>query len=247
MSRKFNIKKRIVYLLMALMMVLTIVPTTTASAATSYDGGQAYANAKLTVYKSVNGATYGTIYKNEGFTILNYLSNNWLHVEYSTSNGAKRGYVKKTSSNIDVELATFVANVTKDSNLYYGNSTSKYMKSGEVYKGEVVTVLDTNSSGWAYIEYNTSEGRKRGYMSSYKSKLSYNQSVLVAGLMLDGNLEDKKVSGYKDVYSGPSTQYPVIGSVSDESVDYYEFSDGVLYIKYKVDGTTKLKSGYIFD
>ena len=79
MSRKFNIKKRFVSVLMALLMVLTIVPTTTAHAAT-YIGDQGYAKAKLNVYKKVDGDVYGTIYKNEGFTILNYLSNNWIHV-----------------------------------------------------------------------------------------------------------------------------------------------------------------------
>ena len=245
MSRKFNIKKRFVSVLVALLMVLTIVPTTTAHAAT-YIGDQGYAKAKLNVYKKVDGDVYGTIYKNEGFTILNYLSNNWIHVEYSTSSGAKRGYVKRTSSNVKVEQTSFVATVTKDSSLYYGNSTSKYQKSGTVYDGEVVTVLDTSLSGWAFIEYNTNKGRKRGYMSSYESKLDFDENVLAAGLPIEDADEDRTVSGYKDVYSGPSKQYPSIGSVSDETVWRFKISDGVYYIKYKVDGTTKLKSGYIF-
>ena len=246
MSRKFNIKKRFVSVLVTLLMVLTIVPTTTAHAAT-YIGDQGYAKAKLNVYKKVDGDVYGTIYKNEGFTILNYLSNNWIHVEYSTSSGAKRGYVKRTSSNVKVEQTSFVATVTKDSSLYYGNSTSKYQKSGTVYDGEVVTVLDTSLSGWAFIEYNTNKGRKRGYMSSYESKLDFDENVLAAGLPIEDADEDRTVSGYKDVYSGPSKQYPSIGSVSDETVWRFKISDGVYYIKYKVDGTTKLKSGYIFD
>ena len=245
MSRKFNIKKRFVSVLMALLMVLTIVPATTAHAAT-YIGDQAYAKAQLNVYKKVNGDVYGTIYKNEGFTILNYLSNNWIHVEYSTSSGAKRGYVKRTSSNVNVEQGSYVATVTKDSSLYYGNSTSKYQKSGTVYAGEIVTVLDKNLFGWAFIEYNTNSGRKRGYMSSYETKLDDDGGVLAVGLPIEKTTDERKVSGYKDVYSGPSKQYPSIGSVSDETVWRFKISDGVYYIKYKVDGSTKLKSGYIF-
>lgn len=246
MSKKFNLKRRFTSIIMAFITLFMIFPVTTAHAAT-YDGRQAYANVKLNVYDKVNGSIYGSIYKNEGFTILNYLSNSWIKVEYSTSSGAKRGYVKKTSSNIEEEPATYVATMTKDTNLYYGDNTSKFQKSGEVYKGEVITVLGRSYSGWAFIEYNTNSGRKRGYMNEYSSKISGDsRGILIAGIPIERVGSFKSKSGSYNVYSGPTKEYPVIGKISNEKIARYDLSSSVSYIQYHVTGSSKDKSGYIF-
>lgn len=245
MSRKFNIKKRFVSVLMALLMALTIVPTMTAHAAT-YNGGGGYAASKLTVYKSVNGSSYGTIYKGEGFTILNFLSGDWLYVEYSTSNGPKRGYVKRSNGNVGQYDPSCVAKVTKDSSLYYGNSTSKYPKSGTVYEDEIVSVL-AKSGSWVYVEYNTNAGRKRGYMLN--ANLSYYNYKTMDPLLVSKSETPEKISGSFDVYSGPSNQYPVIGSISNEKIEYldtiHEGTKVIYYIRYNVTGTSQKKTGFI--
>lgn len=240
-----NSKKRFVSMLFALLMVLTIFPMATVHAAT-YNGGAGCAESKLTVYKSVDGANYGTIYKGEGFTILNFLSGDWLYVEYSTSNGPKRGYVERLNGNVGHYDPSCVAKVTKDSSLYYGNSTSKYPKSGSVYKDEIVAVL-AKSDSWVYVEYNTNSGRKRGYMLN--ANLSYYNYKTMDPLLVKKSKTPEKINGSYDVYSGPSDQYPVVGSISNEKIEYldtiHEGTKVIYYIRYNLTGTSQKKTGFI--
>lgn len=250
MRKTINIKRRILCILMAVIMTMTIVPTITADAATPYNGGQGYANTKLNVYKQINGDLYGTIYKDEGFTILRLLEDNWIYVQYSTSNGPKKGYVKRTSSNLEHIGGTCVAKVIKDSNLYYGNNTSTYQKSGSVYTGEIVTVLN-RSGGWSFIEYNTNSGRKRGYIKDTCLSCYNDSGKIISDIVIGNSGTRYYVDGFKDVYTGPSTQYKPIGNVSDEEVRRLlvirRGSQTWRYVKYKVDGTSQYKSGYILE
>lgn len=247
----FNMRKRILSLALALVSLLALFPSNIVSAAENYDGGIAYANVALTVYSDSSCSTSkGTIYQHEGFTVLN-TSGLVSYVEYSTSSGAKRGYVKNTNSSINYRTSnTCVAMITNSSTVYYGTDTSSYSAAGSVYAGELVVVLAKNDD-WVYIEYNTTSGRKRGYMS-YSNLSCYNRPAYFDDLYTYSGLgSDEYVSGTHYVRSGPTEQYPIIGTVSDEYVRYIhltavEDSTENWYIEYTVTGTNTKKSGFLF-
>lgn len=90
MKRKFN-KLLALYLVIASMLSATVA---TAKAEDYSSGGYALSTANQTVYQSnsTSSAQVGTLYALEGFTILYGVGNN-LYIEYSTSSGAKRGYL----------------------------------------------------------------------------------------------------------------------------------------------------------
>lgn len=220
--------------------------STLANAAENYDGSWAYSYESQSVYSDYTGTNkIGTVYAYEGFTVL-YHTAGHPYIEYSTSNGAKRGYI--LGSSIAYMSPSCVAKVIRTSTLYYGNNTGVYQASGTVYSGEFVAVLAKNDN-WVYVEYNTNSGRKRGYMQ-YSNLECYNRPGVFEDLYMYGNSGyDQYVSGTYNVRSGPSTQYPIIGSISNESVlvlDSYSM-DGVnewAYIEYYVNGTSQKKSGF---
>lgn len=97
MLKRRNVTKRIIATIFTLIAILTIVPISKVEAATGFDGKWAITNnVSMPVYSNeACTAKIGTVYANEGFSILYfygpYGSN--AYIEYSTSSGAKRGYV----------------------------------------------------------------------------------------------------------------------------------------------------------
>lgn len=272
-----NVKKRLFSLVMAMLMTLGIMPSVSAAEtmdggdtsiqtnqadmpstlAEDLNGGYALSLANQTVYSSASGGySIGSIFKNEGITVL-WTQGNVAKIEYSTSNGTKQGYLYNPNYRLMVGANspawdnTSVAWVSNTSSVYYGPNTSEYQKVGTVYAGEYVAALGA-SNGWAYIEYNTSSGRKRGYV--WEDNLD-----IIYWLRLRGNLKDESsiydssswVSGRVYVYAGPSTRYFTVGYVQDENIirynTLYEDADGrdFQYIEYYVSGTSMKKSGFI--
>lgn len=258
MKLKFTLKKRLLSLLVAIVTVFSFSPATPAFAYTTdptyYSGGQWYAmSSNLPVYDSLACTNQiGTIYSYEGFTVLNrygYV----IHVEYSTSSGTKRGYVYKGPDEL-VLPGTCVAEVTQTSALYYGPSTTVNPVAGYVYAGEFVTILAKNDD-WVYVEYNTTQGRKRGHMS-YSHLHCDERPNSFPDLYTHNNAgTDHYYSGTHTVYAGPSSRYAAIGTISNEWVTtYYTGSDidGLTahtstYIEYNVSGygSATRKSGWI--
>lgn len=246
LKKMLTLRKRTCALILALVTIVSIFSVSTVYAAEDYDGSWAFATSTTPVYSNpVGGSQIGTIYGYEGVTLLKREGSS-CYIEYSTPNGAKRGYVQYGLSFMDPSC---VAKVTRTSTLYYGNNTSVYQASGTVYAGEFVSVLAKNDN-WVYVEYNTNSGRKRGYMS-YSNLYCYNRPDVFLDLYNYNNAGYVDyVNGSYNVYSGPSTQYPIIGSISNENVTFLDgySMDGVYtwsYIEYYVNGTSQKKSGFI--
>lgn len=252
MKKMNSMKKRLFTFVLAVIMVVGIVPIQ-AFASTDYNGGWAQAWVTQPVYSSADSSAsrIGTIYATEGITVL-WISGDVAYIEYSTSSGTKRGYLHSPN----IHLNTYnnsVGRVTVNSTVYYGESTSTYQQAGTVYADEFVSILG-EEDGWLYIEYNTSSGRKRGYIAESNVYMYYwGRHVAIPFNCKPYGLSNYWVTGNHTVYAGPSTQYCTVGSVSDGELVYYgsSYTDtaGRLfsYIEYYVNGTSIRKSGYIME
>ena len=119
----------------------------------------------------------GSVFEGEGITVLydygySDASKTYIvaYIEFSTSSGTKRGYVYNDQLD-NASYATSVARVTDTSPAYSGPDSS-YVKLGGAYYNEFVSIL-AKEGDWAFVEYNTSSGRKRGFMS-YSKLSNYN-------------------------------------------------------------------------
>lgn len=221
-------------------------------------GGYAVSNTAQTVWSCDNpsiAVSIGSIGVNEGVTRL-YAYDNVMLIEYSTSGKAKRGYVYNPNFSYPIST-TCAARVTSSSTLTYGcKSGYSWGTAGSVDAGEYVAVL-AGSAGRniVYVEYNTSSGRKRGYMPA--SKLAFHGGVTVASLDdmygIPGGTEVgayplAPVSGKTAVYAGPGTSYAKVGYIMPETT--YGFDGEITingnhwtYIIYKENGV--MVSGFI--
>lgn len=183
----------------------------------------------------------GQVASQEPVTRLNIEENGYVMIEYSTANGTKRGYLP-------------ISSVTKTNNglIAYSNGYNgvyyypdfKYLE-GSVYKNEYVVILAkcTLSNGAvAYlVEYNTNNGRKRGFMRLDSITIIGNRPVSVHLSM--GRL-DMASGSAQTVYGGPNDKFAVIGSIGQNEpvIRYYE--DGrYSYIAYTAG--TIVKCGFV--
>lgn len=252
-----KIIKRFFGLLMAVAVMACTMPMQKAQAIEDFNGGYALSLANQNVYNAAsNGSKIGSIYKNEGITVLS-ITGNVAKIEYSTSSGTKQGFLYNPNyrlyvvSSVPNTSNSSVAMVDVTSTVYYGPNSSQYQKVGTVYKGEfIVSFGETN--GWTYIEYNTSSGRKRGYVND-NNITSYYWARLAGNLVSECTVLNYSswISGKHYVYAGPSTQYPTVGYVENENIIEYDrgYSDAdgrsFRYIEYYVNGTSMKKSGFL--
>lgn len=211
---------------------------------------------EVTVYDDEACTVYkGKLFAGEAFTVFGQSDNDYCvyEIEYSTSNGPKRGYIDILNTDVEVDIYDYcVAVVNSSASVYYGKSTSTYVRAGSVSSGENVVVLHkADDDNWAYIEYNTTSGRKRGFVQ--KSCLTcYNEREYYESCPIDDYGSGIYVVGDQTVYAGPSSQYVAVGSVDhDELVTYYDSFYNIegrlmYFITYTVAGTNQLKSGFIF-
>ncbi len=170
-------------------------------------------------------------------------------VEYSTSSGPKRGYI--FNPNFIYVGNTCVARVTQGTNVSYGyHSGFNFLNAGSVSAGEYVAVIATSDSkNLAYIEYNTNNKRKRGYVSKSCLRM-YHEDNLPNLYGFGINPYGITMGGNSDVYAGPSKQYNKVGSVYANEVVAFVAEvpiNGVYYryIYYDVDGTNSQKAGFL--
>lgn len=251
MKKMLAIKKRFLSLVLALIAIFAIIPSNQVHAEEQYYGGLEFAWDNLPVYSSTSWTNrIGMIYKYESFTVL--LQNGpsgYLWVEYSTSNGAKRGYVQVPIDEWGGRKDG-LARVIISSNIYYGPTNhDNYQTAGSVSVGETVVIIAKNDE-WVYVEYNTNSGRKRGYML-YSNLSVYNRPGSFNDLYTAGKYTDDYIDGQFTVYSGPTPLYTEVGTVKNEKVRAYKPTITVYgdytsqYIVYNVTGTNQLKSGFI--
>lgn len=229
--------------------------------------GFAIAKKDIPVYddKEFKYYTGKKIFANEGFTIIDNkdrrLLDDYVYVDYSTPNGYRQGWIQvigfPSEWSFTPYWGTVAATVTKTTSVWYGENADIYQHFGTVYKDESVALLEHDDGGyWAFIEYNTNAGRKRG-MVPYSYLIP-----CVEGLKLNG-----LNSGWSDydpdyaartyvVYSGPTRQYVQIDQVfaGDAIRVIYDSSKGIIvpgqervrFIAYHDHQSGKLdRTGYI--
>lgn len=227
----------------------------------SFWGGYVMSNSTQRVYSCDDYSTkidIGSVSANEGVTKLygyNATASNGqvypvYFVEYSTSSGTKRGYI--FYPDFTEPIVTTVGRVTTNCNLVYGffdayNYWDGYSfgTSGSVYAGELVCVVAKNGN-YMQIEYNTKQGRKRGYISSSYVSMYNNSGLYFPDLPFFYNGGSSAVFNYPtNIRSDPSDAYPIIDT---QSGNLYFFQDDLTFnnykpIQYLSDGV--IKSGYI--
>ena len=212
-------------------------------------GGYRFANSNITIYSCDDlsiALSVGTVFSGEGVTLMydylysdNSKSYNISYVEYSTSSGTKRGYTY--SSNISSPgYVTSVARILSTSSAYSGPDTS-YVKLGGAYYNEYVSILQKEGN-WVFVEYNTTSGRKRGFMK-YENMSNCNYpSGGYADFSTFTNL--KKATQQLTVYGGPNTNYANIGTIfNQEIVSYYTTERNMAYVEYST--ANGAKRGYV--
>ena len=215
-------------------------------------GGYCFATQELAVRTCdvfANTAETGKLFKDEGCTFLFSYSVNGTGVafiEYSTSAGTKRGYVE--SAYLKFTCETIVAIANENLNVYAGPNTA-YTHFGTVFKNELVSVIALEEN-IAYIEYNTTKGRKRGYVDWTKlNPRDYDTSIIFNTFYsLPTNSACYIGNERVPVYAGPSTSYAEIGAVRAEEITCYWTNNSnyaLTCIEYIVTASGLIKRGYI--
>lgn len=240
--KKNHAKFRYFKVVLALLLLLSTFPFLIGNAAYNNCCGLAKAIFdNLPVYDSSiqsEGNIKDHIFPNETFTILCKDGNSYF-ISYSTANGPTLGYVF-TGFMFDT-YSTCMGIVTSYSSVYYGPDTTTYERSGSVNSGEYVAIL-ASESNWYFIEYDTSNGRKRAYVPAQNVSIQYAED---SNIPLFGNVcGELTISSKINVRQGPSTLYSVYGSVSNQKADLLKVEDDFYYIRYSLN-SGKLKTGYI--
>ena len=240
--KKNHAKFRYFKVVLALLLLLSTFPFLIGNAAYNNCCGLAKAVFdNLPVYDSgiqSEGNIKDYIFPNETFTILCKDGNSYF-ISYSTANGPTLGYVF-TGFMFDT-YSTCMGIVTSYSSVYYGPDTTTYERSGSVNSGEYVAIL-ASESNWYFIEYDTSNGRKRAYVPAQNVSIQYAED---SNIPLFGNVcGELTISSKINLRQGPSTLYSVYGSVSNQKADLLKVEDDFYYIRYSLN-SGKLKTGYI--
>ena len=240
--KKNHAKFRYFKVVLALLLLLSTFPFLIGNAAYNNCCGLAKAVFdNLPVFDSCiqsEGNIKDYIFPNETFTILCKDGNSYF-ISYSTANGPTLGYVF-TGFMFDT-YSTCMGIVTSYSSVYYGPDTTTYERSGSVNSGEYVAIL-ASESNWYFIEYDTSNGRKRAYVPAQNVSIQYAED---SNIPLFGNVcGELTISSKINVRQGPSTLYSVYGSVSNQKADLLKVEDDFYYIRYSLN-SGKLKTGYI--
>ena len=129
---------------------------------------------------SATNPTMGSVTKGEAVTV-QWKEGSWYYIQYTVSSTGqyKCGYVNEyavnTNGNLFPDHTSTIA-----SNLSLGPSTLKcggkvflgsnfsYPQGGAVDTGERVYIAyGISNDGWKFIQYNTSSGKKRGWVPNY--------------------------------------------------------------------------------
>lgn len=202
----------------------------------------AYADATktaCTVYSCPNSncATIGSISAAEGITVFPSIKDNgYTFVEYSTSSKTKRGFI--STSLLEEYNDGVKGKASKNTNIYY--TTIADLKLGSIDSEEYVIVLGATGN-YYYIEYNSPSGRKRGYTA--KTAINLYSSSGISNIATSG--ETIKMNSAQAVYSGPSSTYASVGSVSqyEYAVMIDKGTRGWYLIEYNT--SSGKKQGYV--
>lgn len=218
-------------------------------------GGYCYAESELDVRTCDNfslTAPVGTLGKYEGCTFLfSYKvgDKNIAFIEYSTVNGTKRGYVYSQYLKFPYETIVCVA---KEEIVVYSGPSTSHAQLGTIFANELMSVL-AKEDNMIYVEYNTTGGRKRGYVDwtkvdprDYKEGTTFRKFYRTTQTNINNGAW---VSTRQIVYGGPNTTYANTGAVNCEDIIDYNTEVSpqfpLSYIEYYITGSTQKKCGYI--
>lgn len=220
-------------------------------------GGYCYATTELDVRTCDDfnlTAPVGTLFKHEGCTMIFHYDfvdgDRTYHVafiEYSTSSGVKRGYVYNKYLSFPCETCVAVMN---EKATVYAGPNSGFASIGSISKGEFISIIAKESND-IYVEYNTTNGRKRGYIK-YSQVTPYHRPAVFPDFYTNGtqsHIVDERVI----VYGGPNSNYAELGAVRNEEVTCFntnktntdEYTFEYTCIEYTVGTTGQRKRGYV--
>lgn len=218
--------------------------------ARSANGRACRCTSKLTVInKPVGGsASVGSISANESFTRFDETDNAYTYVEYSTSSKTKRGFVL-TSSLSSGSNTGRTGVVAESCDVYHGPDLDGYAKVGSVDAGEVVAVLEyetpISADKWLMIEYNTTSGRKRGYVPRHYISITSFSGVNVMRKIQ--SIATFAGTASAKAYYGPNTTFPSVGSIGAGElvslIDQWDTNGSYRFIEYNTSGGKK--RGYV--
>ena len=190
-------------------------------------------------------ASIGSLAADEAVTVLD-TTGTFKHIEYSTPLNTKRGYIPTTA--LASQGRGILGTVNSNASVYLG-AASSFIKSGGVYAGEYVVVLDRETTTkydtlWYYVEFNAAAGRKRGFVAQDSVTLCGSSSRL-GGLKTGDHLAYANAA--LTVHSGPSEAYATVGSISmSERVSVYvgrTYESDYSFIEYCT--PSGVKRGYV--
>lgn len=220
-------------------------------------GGYCYATTELDVRTCDDfnlTAPVGTLFKHEGCTMIFHYDfvdgDRTYHVafiEYSTSSGVKRGYVYNKYLSFPCETCVAVMN---EKATVYAGPNSNFASIGSISKGEFISIIAKESDD-IYVEYNTTNGRKRGYIK-YSQVTPYHRPAVFPDFYTNGtqsHIVDERVV----VYGGPNSNYAELGAVRNEEVTCFntnktntdEYTFEYTCIEYTVGTTGQRKRGFV--
>lgn len=129
-------------------------------------------------------ANIGSVNANESVYVLE-TEGSRTYIEYSTASGTKRGYVATVNLNCSAAIPAaknfmdYKTGYASEQLDVYAGPTTFFVKLGLIYEKEQIRVL-RNSNEFYFIEYNTSEGKKRGFVHARKIHV-YNNVAFCAG------------------------------------------------------------------
>lgn len=127
------------------------------------DGGETYV---WWSSKDVNIKEHNEVLKPHQVASPMYRTDGWLRVTFYRENGVPSdGYVRYEGSQNKKFYENIQYGIVKVNSSLNVRETPNGKVIGSVYKDEKVQVLK-EENGWYYIEYSTSKGEKRGYVSS---------------------------------------------------------------------------------
>ena len=218
-------------------------------------GGYCYATTELDVRTCDDfslTAPVGTLFKHEGCTFLfsyEFNGKNIAFIEYATSSGTKRGYVY--AQYLKFPFETIVC-IVKEAINVYGGPGSNCAIIGALGAGELVSLL-AKEGNEIYVEYNTKNGRKRGYIAWDKvDARDYTPGTLFPDFYTNG-VNAHAIDENIIVYGGPNSNYAQLGSVKNEEVINFntnkvntdEYGFEYTCIEYTVTATGQRKRGYV--
>ena len=179
--------------------------------------GVCTAPGKTPVYYGPNSsgfASVGTISHSETFTVFLPAVNDWYYIEYSTSGGAKRGFIPIS---IVRNLKGILARTNTAKSVYAGPKTSYALLGGlSQYEYCVLVAYGViDSTAWFQAEYSAGGTRKRGYIQDDNltrignGVAPYSVSLISTYATMSANAV---------VFAGPSTLYSNIGRVAEDEI-----------------------------